>query len=972
MRIEDLSTYEIISDEQISDISSRGMILRHKKTGARVALLSNKDDNKVFYIGFRTPPADSTGVAHITEHSVLCGSEKYPVKDPFVELAKGSLNTFLNAMTYPDKTVYPVASCNDADFQNLMDVYLDAVFHPNTYTNDAIFRQEGWHYEFDENGKLFINGVVYNEMKGAFSSPDSVLSRQIMNSLYPETIYGVESGGDPEFIPDLTYEQFLDFHRAYYHPSNSYIYLYGDMDMAEKLDYIDREYLSKYDRREVLSEIGIQTPFQETKRYHINCSLTEGEEARDNTFLSINYSYGDSCDRDLYLAMSIIDSALISAPGSPLQKALLEKGICDEAYSICENGIRQPYFSIVAKGTEISRETEFLDTVREVIEETISKGFDRKALMSAIVKSEFKYREADFGRFPKGLMYGLTALDSWLYDDTNPFVHIAALDTFDRLKKRVETDYFEKLLKSFFVDNKHASIVVMEPKLGFTEEKQAELDERIAKYQASLTDSDIEMIRNDYERLKAFQEQVDTPENLEKIPLLSRDDIKAEAEGYENELTEIDGIKTLLHDYDTNGIAYTTLMFDLKDLPGRYYPYATLLSSVLGVIDTDDHKYADLNSEMGLVSGGWNIGNDIYVDAKDDDRYNYYFSVRSKYLYENAAANMKFLSEMIFRSHLDDTDRLKEIFSQMRSQLQSDLLSSGHSTAVGRAFAGINISDRISDITTGIDFYRFLSELVDNFDVKKEELVDNLRKTAKCIFRPENMMIDITAEGRKGADGLKGIIADLKASLYTEEVEKEHFVPELIQGNEGFMTAGQVQYVCRAGSMKNNCSDIYGYINVMKTIMSYNYLWENVRVKGGAYGCMNRFTMGGGGAFISYRDPNLSRTIKVYEDVPDFLENFDVDERTMTKYVIGTFGMIDTPLTPSAKGTRSLVGYLNSITKEEIQKRRDMARNCSVSDIRNLSEPLRKILSTGKLVVVGSAAKIKEEKELFDRIENLF
>ena len=464
MKLEDLTSYEILEDSEVKDIASRAIRLRHKKTGARIALLSTDDDNKVFYIGFRTPPTDSTGVAHITEHSVLCGSKEFPVKDPFVELAKGSLNTFLNAMTYPDKTVYPIASCNDADFQNLMHVYLDAVFYPNTYTNEAIFRQEGWHYEFDEEGKLFINGVVYNEMKGAFSSSEDVLSRQIFNSLFPDTTYGVESGGDPDYIPDLTYEQFLDFHRAYYHPSNSYIYLYGDMDMAEKLDYIDKAYLSKFDYREVDSAIKDQKPFEKRVSSNFKCSLAEGEEAKDNTYMSLNYCYGKSTDRELYMALSVIDSALISAPGAPLKQALVEKGLGDEVYSLLETGIKQPYFSIVAKGTDLSREKEFTDTVNEVIGKIVKEGFDKKALMAAIVKQEFSYREADFGRFPKGLMYGLQALDSWLYDDDKPFIHIECLDMYKKMKEYVKTDYFEKLLKAIFIDNTYSTFMTRREK----------------------------------------------------------------------------------------------------------------------------------------------------------------------------------------------------------------------------------------------------------------------------------------------------------------------------------------------------------------------------------------------------------------------------------------------------------------------------------------------------------------------------
>ena len=972
MKIEDLDSYEILEDREISDIGSRGIRLRHKKTGARVALLSNDDDNKVFYIGFRTPPADSTGVAHITEHSVLCGSKEFPVKDPFVELAKGSLNTFLNAMTYPDKTVYPVASCNDADFQNLMHVYLDAVFYPNTYTNEAIFRQEGWHYEFDDEGKLFVNGVVYNEMKGAFSDPDEVLNRQIMNSLYPDTIYGVESGGDPEFIPDLTYEQFLDFHRAYYHPSNSYIYLYGDMDMAEKLDYIDREYLSKFDFRAFDSEIKDQKPFDSRKVIHEKCSLAEGEEASDNTFLSVNYSFGQSVDRDLYLALSIIDSALISTPGAPLKQALIEKGIGNDVYSVCYPGIKQPYFSIIAKGTEVSKEKEFIDTVNEAISGIVKKGFDKKALMSSIVKQEFQYREADFGHYPKGLMYGLQAMDSWLYDDDKPFVHIEALDTYARMKKNVETDYFEKLLKAIFVDNVHSSVVILEPELGLADKKQAELDKKIEGYQATLSENDLEKIKADFEKLRAFQEQVDTQENLEKLPLLSRSDIKKEAEGFSNKVSEIDGKKAILHDYRTCGISYTTLLFELKDLPGELYPYTSVLQQVLGQIDTDKHKYADLNNELGLVSGGFNVTKDMFVNEKEPDKYIYTFQVRSKYLYQNTEAVFDLVREILFESHLDDTVRLNEIIAEMRSQMQSSMIGSSHSVAAGRAAAGLTTPDRIIELNSGIDFYRFISDLMDNFEERKAEIVEKLKETAKCIFRPENFFVDVTSEKEEGAKCLSGVIKKICDSLYTCEVKKEQFKPELLKENEGFMTAGQVQYVCRSGNFRKAGIEYNGYIPVLKTILGYNYLWENVRVKGGAYGCFSRFGKNGIGYLVSYRDPNLEGTIKVYEEAPSAIEKFDVDERTMTKYVIGTFSELDIPLTPALKGMRSLRAYLSDVSFESIQKRRDETLACTPEDIRKCAELLKAILSDNRLVVVGSAAKIKENKDLFDRVENLF
>ena len=404
-KIESLSTYEVVERKTLEDLNSEGYILKHKKTGAKVALISNEDDNKVFYIGFRTPPKDSTGVAHIMEHSVLCGSKEFPIKDPFVELVKGSLNTFLNAMTYPDKTVYPVASCNDKDFQNLMHVYLDAVFYPNVYKTDKIFKQEGWHYDMQSpEDELTINGVVYNEMKGAFSSPDDVMARAQMEGLYPDTTYGVESGGDPDVIPQLTYENFLAFHQKYYHPSNSYIYLYGNMDMAEKLQFIDEKYLSHFDEITVDSEVPLQKPFEETRRVVREFSISESEKEEESAYLSLNATIGDSLDKELYVAFQIIDYALCSAPGAPLKQALVDKAVGKDVYSMYESTMRQPFFSIVAKDTSMDKEETFLSTVQEELERIVKGGFDKTALLAGINYFEVKYREADFGSYPKGLM----------------------------------------------------------------------------------------------------------------------------------------------------------------------------------------------------------------------------------------------------------------------------------------------------------------------------------------------------------------------------------------------------------------------------------------------------------------------------------------------------------------------------------------------------------------------------------------
>ncbi len=971
MRVEELSSYEIIEKREITDINSVTYLCRHKKTGAKVALVSNDDDNKVFYIGFRTPPKDSTGVAHILEHSVLCGSKEFPVKDPFVELVKGSLNTFLNAMTYPDKTIYPVASCNDKDFQNLVHVYLDAVFYPNIYKNESIFRQEGWHYELESpEDELTINGVVYNEMKGAFSSPDDVLEREMMNSLYPHTTYGCESGGDPEVIPELTYEDFLDFHRKYYHPSNSYIYLYGNMDMAEKLQFIDEQYLSAFEKQEIDSvvedEKAFLTPARVVKEYPIN----DDEDEEENTYLSLNMAVGDSLDKELYVAFQILDYALCSAPGAPLKQTLVDKGLGKDVYSIYENGIKQPYFSVVAKDTSVTKEEEFLNTIEEVLQNIVKNGFDEKALLAGINYYEFKYREADFGSYPKGLMYGLQVLDSWLYDDTKPFIHIEANATFGALREKVKSGYFEELVQKYLLENTHRSIVILKPKKGLLKEQEAAQKEKLAAIKAAMSSEDIEKVMETFRKLTAFQETEDSKEDMEKLPLLERLDMKKEANGFVNEERSIGDTKLLYHNLFTNGIGYLRLIFKLDEIPQEYFPYIGILKGCLGLLNTKNYQYGDLFNEMNLITGGMAAVNNAYGDVQDLDACHVTLELKTKVLYPNLEKAIFLMQEIILTSDFTDTKRLYEILAEGKSRMQAQMTSGGHSVAAGRALSYGSVSSAISEILSGIPFYRLIAHLESHFEKEKESLVAKLQELAKMIFRPENLMVDFVGE-EKAVEGLKAPIEQVKAALYTSPVKKEHFVPELSKKNEGFMTSGQVQYVCRAGNFRKKGLPYKGTLRVLKVMMGYEYLWVNVRVKGGAYGCMCSFSRSGDSYFVSYRDPNLSKTIDIYEKAAEAIANFTADERTMTQYIIGAISDLDMPLTPAAKGLRSLSAYMTGVTEEMLQQERDELLAATQEDIRELSEYIRAFMEQDYLCVVGNANKVKEEEKLFQKIENL-
>lgn len=972
MRVEELSAYEIIEKREIKDLNSISYLVRHKKTGARVALLSNDDENKVFYIGFRTPPKDSTGVAHIIEHSVLCGSKEFPVKDPFVELVKGSLNTFLNAMTYPDKTVYPVASCNDKDFQNLMHVYLDAVFYPNIYQNENIFRQEGWHYDMEnEDSELTVNGVVYNEMKGAFSSPDDVLEREIMNSVFPDNSYGVESGGDPEVIPELTYQQYLDFHRKYYHPSNSYIYLYGNMDMAEKLTFIDEHYLSAFDALEVDSAVAEQKPFEEMRRVEKEYSISDSESEEDNAYLALNTVVGDSLDSELYVAFQILNYALCTAPGAPLKQALIDRGIGKDVYSIYENGIKQPYFSVVSKNANAGQEKEFLDTIQEVLTGIAEKGFDKKALLAGINYNEFRYREADFGSYPKGLMYGLQVMDSWLYDDSKPFIHIEANDTYAALREKVDSRYFEELVEKYLLDNSHRALVVLQPKKGLTAQKEQQLKEKLAAKKSSMTKEEIRKIIEDKEALTAFQEAEDSKENLAKIPLLTRADMKKEAAKFINEERALGDTKALFHDMFTNGIGYLRLIFRLDQIPAEYFPYIGVLKGTLGLLNTEHYSYGDLFNEMNIVTGGMAAVNNAYSSIENPDKCTVTLELKTKVLYENIARAIELMEEVIFTSDFTDEKRLHEILAEGQSRMQAQMMSSGHNIAAGRALSYGSASGVLSEELSGVPFYRLITELESHFDEKKEMLTAKLQELAKMIFRPENLMVDFvgTEEGYKN---LEEPIRNLKQKLYTCPVEKGVYVPEVSRKNEGFMTSGQVQYVCRAGNFRRKGLPYHGALRVLKVMMGYEYLWVNIRVKGGAYGCMCGFGKTGESYFVSYRDPKLGKTIEVYEKAAEAVAGFEADERTMTQYIIGAISELDTPMNPAAKGLYSLSAYMTGLTEEMLQKERDELLAAEPEDIRKLSAYIEAFMEEDFLCVVGNAEKVQEEKGRFLNLENLF
>ncbi len=971
MTIHDLAEYEILDEHRVEDVQSDGFILRHKKSGARIAILSNNDDNKVFYIGFRTPPEDEMGVPHIIEHTTLCGSKKFPVKDPFIELAKGSLNTFLNAMTYPDKTVYPVASCNDQDFKNLMDVYLDAVFNPNITKYEEIFKQEGWHYELTgKDDELKINGVVYNEMKGAYSSPDEVLSSQIYRSLFPDNTYSKDSGGNPEYIPKLTYEAYLDFYHKYYHPSNSYIYLYGDMDVVERLEWLDKEYLSLYDYKKVNSEINKQPAFDEIKNVEAQYSITMDDSQENKTYLSYNRVVGDSLDEMLYQAFDVLDYALVSSPGAPVKQALIDAGIGDDVYGSYDAGILQPVFSFVAKNANASQADEFESIIESTLKEVVKTGINKEALLAGINSSEFKFREADFGQFPKGLLFGLNCLDSWLFDDMKPFIHLECLGTFAKLRKAVDTDYFEKLIQEYLLDNTHGSSVTVKPKRGLGNEREEALAKELSDYKASLSDEEIKKLIEDTEHLKKYQEEPSSDEDLRKLPMLTRADMKKNAMPFSNIEDELLDVKVVRHDIESNGIDYISFLFDADDFAQSELGYLGFFTNALGLVSTEKYSYTDLANATNIYTGGISTGTASHPDIKDRNNFVFKFEVKLKVLEKNLDKALELMEQMLLTSDFTDTKRLGELVAQIKARLQANLSSSGHLVAAMRSMSSFSRYALYQDELKGIAFYRSICHIEKELSESPKSVSDKLAAIAKKLFARNRMLISFTGNNEaygNAKPSLEKVIAGFNKMSAIGNQAEVHFNT----AKEAFIDASQIQYVAKTGDFICEGYEYTGALRLLRIILSYDYLWINVRVKGGAYGCMNTFLRSGESYFVSYRDPNLSDTLDVYDRIPEYIKSFSPDERDMTKYIIGTFSALDTPMNPEAKGSRSLSAYLEGITYEQIQKERNEILNAQPEDIRRLADLVEAVLKKDSICVIGNENMIKESAELFENVEKL-
>ena len=953
--------------ERIDEINGTAYEMKHEKSGARLIYIDSPDSNKVFNIAFRTTPHNSTGVAHIMEHSVLCGSRKFPLKEPFVELVKGSLNTFLNAMTYPDKTMYPVASKNDKDFHNLMDVYLDAVFYPRVREDAEIVMQEGWHYELENaDDELTYKGVVFNEMKGVYSSPDSVLERQMMRELFPDTTYGVDSGGDPDYITDLTYEEFQEFYRVHYHPSNSYIFLYGDMNIEEQLAFLNDEYLSHFDAIAVHTEVALQAPFTEGKVVSYPYSVGSEEPTDNRTLHSFAYVLPDVTPEHS-LAFEVLTHALLTSPAAPLKQALVKAGIGSDVSGYYLDSIRQPMWTVQATGSNLDKQADLQRIVESTLQDLCDKGLDKELLEASLNSIEFALRESDFGGRPIGLAYIIRMMDNWLYDN-DPLELLHYEEALTNIRNGLAGTYFEDLIRHSILNNNHKVLVSIYPERGLQERKDAEVKEHLAAVKANMTTEEIDAIVEQTKRLKIRQETPDSDEALASIPLLELSDLNPNMEAVERRESKIGNTTVHFVPTFTKGINYVGLYFKLNCLTEEELFYADILSDILGRVDTSERGYEALAKDINMNLGG--LSSDITAISKDGkrDEFTPLMIVRAKALHTKLPDLCRLINEVVQKADYSDDSRLTELVQESKAIWDNEAFRRGNSIVSQRVMAQVSAVGKFRD-NGNLGYYQKISELASN-PAALPLLPEKLAEVARKIFRANN--VDIMFVGEEGElEAFKNLMKPLVETWDTTELSNDVLQITRLSGNDGIVTAGKVQYVAQGGNFIDHGFKHVGPMSVLETILRYEYLWIRIRVQGGAYGAFANFYDDGNMIFCSYRDPNLLETLDVYKELPQYLRDFTLTDREMRKYIIGTMSSLDLPMTPALRGPRAMGMYFSGAKLEDKVEFRKQVIACKPEDIVALADVVESVLNDNHICTMGNEQKIKNAGNVFDNIVSL-
>ena len=967
--------FRLIRAQEIKELNTRAAFFRHLKTGAELLSLSNDDKNKVFGITFRTPPFDSTGIAHILEHSVLCGSRKYPVKEPFVELLKGSLHTFLNAFTYPDKTCYPVASQNLQDFYNLIDVYLDAVFYPRL--TPFIYQQEGWHYEIEKSGGkgrplgeitrnsdlsslvLSFKGVVFNEMKGAYSSPENVLAEQSLRSLFPDNPYGFDSGGDPKEIPDLTFEKFLSFHRNYYHPSNARIYFYGDDELDKRLEFMD-QCLKDFEPIDVVSVIPLQPFFNKPKR--IVRSFMAGEEKDDNlkAMLTVNWLLSETTDIKENFSLRILEYILLGMPASPLRKALIDSGLGEDlAGEGLDNDLRQTFFSTGLKGIQMEHVDRVESVVMETLAELVQNGLDPDTVEAALNTIEFRFRENNTGSFPRGLSLMLRSLTTWLYD-ADPMGLLAFETSVNSIKSHVETSngFFEEMIDRFFLKNPHRTTLILRPDPGLQKRDESEEKDRLDRARSAMDLSRLNRVIENINQLKKIQETPDPPEALAAIPVLKLVDLGRKNKTIPLERLGNHGTPILLHDLFTNGVAYLDVGLNLHTLSEKYLPYVPLLGRSFVEMGTEKEDFISLTQRISRKTGG--IRSRYFTSAvKNSKKGAAWLFLCCKAMLSKTEDLTEILHDIFLDLKLDNKERFQQMVLEEKARVEKSLIPGGHQIVNLRLSSHFGEAHRAAEQMGGISYVFFLRKLIQ--DVKENwpsvlEVLEDIRHT---LVNRENMIVNVTLDGENWTrfePQVNGLINALPMAPFPE-IEWSMENPVLF---EGMTIPSQVNYVGKGANLYELGYRFHGSILVITRYLRNSWLWDRVRVQGGAYGAFCLFDhLSGVLSFLSYRDPNLMNTLDVFDRTARFLFDMELSDQELTRGIIGAIGAIDAPMLSDAMGYQSMLRYITGVSDKTRQRIRDEILGTAVSDFKAFSEILEQMNQKGVVKVLGSSGAIE-------------
>lgn len=950
--------FNLLEDRYLKNEQAQALVFEHIETKAKVFIMSNEDDNKLFGIGFRTPPKNSNGVCHIIEHAVLNGSKKYTTKEPFMDMIKGSLNTFLNAMTYSDKTIYPVASRNDKDFKNLTDVYLDAVFNPRARKDEKIFRQEGWRYNLEDD-ELTYKGVVYNEMRGAMSSQESQVYQNIYKELMPDTIYAFNSGGDPYIIPSLTYDDFNDFYDEFYHPSNSYIFLYGDMDYESYLEYIHNEYLSNYEYRKIDSELIPQEKFNST-RYSVNYINTTKDVNPKDSFVSYSTIIGDARDSKIRILSEVLTQALIENESSPLRQKLLSSGILDVIISASGNQL-ESVFSIIAKNIDVDDRDKFVELIEDELKNIVETGIDKELILSELNNYKFQLREKG-GYSTKGIVYFTMAFDSWLYDKS-PIEAIDIEDDLTYIEENIDNGIFEKFIKENILESNHKSIVSHIPMKGLNDQKDEEVRKQLEDLKNSLSEREKEEYIQRRIEMNDFQSRNNTDEEKATIPMLEKNDVSTKVEKIDREVLDMNDYTILKHNLPTSGIDYIDLAFDIDHITSpEDILYTSLLTGILGAIDTENYNFSDLNKKVLLNTGG--IGfNMSQFNIYQKNEISRKLIMSTKIFTENIENSIEIIEEIINKTKFDNLDKIKEIILLIKASNEISLYQRAHVMMMNRAVSNHLPYMKYGEFINGVDFYQFIKEISDK-DMK--EVSEKLENVYNKVFNRKNLIINIGSTFEN--ESLIPEIEKLASSIDYKEFIKTEFEFTPNKKYEGFKTSADVNYVSYGNKLNMEYNSKF---TVLNNLVSTEYLYTEIRAKGGAYGSGMLTSINNNFATYSYRDPNLQRTIDIYNKIPEFLESIRVTEEDLLPYIIGAVGKIDPPRTERTKSFFDMSQFITGLTNETVEKMIVNALETDIVTLKLTTPKIKEMLDTASLAVLGNSQIIENNKDMFDEIIEL-